>query len=483
MKCPNCGAKMHKNSLYCEICGEDIHIVPDFDTVIEDNMQQTILEIANEIRVESSEESTYEVDNVRKENSRFQGKKMGRVIGAILGIATAVVGLFTIVLYMYYRLQSPDYLIQKAERYCDKQKYTEAMVVYEELIRRDSENIPLKFSLAEICFLANEKEEYEQILLEIIHSPNASMEELNGAYGKLIAIYRAREEYEVIHSLLLESKNEYIIATYNDYIAKAPEYSVPEGYYNEVVPLKISAVGDGAIFYTINGDAPDENSTQYTAPIVLDEGDYLIQAVYRNEMGIFSEITKGTYHITISQLTEPVISAYSGDYKFPTDIEVLEDEENIYYTMDGSDPDISSMQYSLPIHMPVGKSTFKFIRISDGRSSEIVERSYQLVMDTKYMPEDAQRDVLQYAINSGKIYDEWGHSYETQSTFGYEYQYVTNINDVDYFYVVSEVIRDQDGVVTKTGNHFAVNAYTGELFKLQIDEQNNYCLVEIENNP
>ena len=31
MKCPNCGAEMEEGKLYCEHCGEDIHIVPDFE--------------------------------------------------------------------------------------------------------------------------------------------------------------------------------------------------------------------------------------------------------------------------------------------------------------------------------------------------------------------------------------------------------------------------------------------------------------------
>ena len=42
MKCPNCGSEMAEGSLYCEKCGEDIHIVPDFEPELEHNMEQTI---------------------------------------------------------------------------------------------------------------------------------------------------------------------------------------------------------------------------------------------------------------------------------------------------------------------------------------------------------------------------------------------------------------------------------------------------------
>ncbi len=42
MKCPNCGAEMADETLYCEHCGEDIHIVPDFDPELEQDMERTI---------------------------------------------------------------------------------------------------------------------------------------------------------------------------------------------------------------------------------------------------------------------------------------------------------------------------------------------------------------------------------------------------------------------------------------------------------
>ena len=42
MKCPNCGSEMAEGNLYCEKCGKDIHIVPDFEPELEQNIEQTI---------------------------------------------------------------------------------------------------------------------------------------------------------------------------------------------------------------------------------------------------------------------------------------------------------------------------------------------------------------------------------------------------------------------------------------------------------
>ena len=42
MKCPNCGFEMPEGVLYCEHCGEDIHIVPDFEPELERNLEETM---------------------------------------------------------------------------------------------------------------------------------------------------------------------------------------------------------------------------------------------------------------------------------------------------------------------------------------------------------------------------------------------------------------------------------------------------------
>ena len=31
MKCPNCGSHLEEGNLFCEVCGEEINIVPEYD--------------------------------------------------------------------------------------------------------------------------------------------------------------------------------------------------------------------------------------------------------------------------------------------------------------------------------------------------------------------------------------------------------------------------------------------------------------------
>lgn len=490
MKCPNCGADMKEGSLYCEQCGEDIHIVPDFEPELEYNLEQSLYGIVQEIHGEEEPEEVWTVHDESDEEDFHQdwdglafqqgsGLRKFRLYflsGVLIGLLFFLI-IGGVLVHRYYSL---EYQVTVAQRYTEETEYDMAVTHYSRALELDPDSVELKFSLAEVFFLKNNKIEYEYLLREIVKDKKASAEQLESAYGKLIAIYRAREDYTTINELLMESGNESIISKYQNYIAVEPEFSVKEGSYTSIQPLKLINFGTGKIYYTLDGSTPDENSTVYTAPILLEEGSYCVKACYINELGIASDVVTGNYTIEIEELPPPEISAVSGDYQFPINIEILSEFAAIYYTKDGSIPNERSSVYSGPIPMPLGDSVFKFIRIEEGRSSEVVERTYTLKMNTKYTPEEAVADVVQYSIDTGKILNEHGDFDETRAAYLYEFQYVTNINKVDDFYVVSEILSDDNQILTKTGNHFALNAYTKELFKLQIDEYGNFNLVEIE---
>ena len=45
MKCPNCGKEIPEGYLYCETCGMEIRIVPDFEPEIENSIIETLSRI------------------------------------------------------------------------------------------------------------------------------------------------------------------------------------------------------------------------------------------------------------------------------------------------------------------------------------------------------------------------------------------------------------------------------------------------------
>lgn len=501
MKCPNCGADMKDGLLYCEHCGEDIHIVPDFEPEIEYNLEQTLYGIVKDIsgteeaakerqskdapdnhgRIqEGMEELAQDWDNSIQKPSEQSVAKRRHLLLVLISTLIVIAIIGTALGIARYRYHSVEFQTERAMYYTTEGEYDRAISFYSRALELAPDSIELKFALAEVYFLKNNKIEYEYLLRAIVKDSNATMEQLESAYGKLIAIYRARDDYKTINDLLVASNNESIMSIYQSYLALKPEFSIKEGYYNSIQPLKLTTFGTGKIYYTMDGSEPDEDSLLYTAPILLEGGDYCIKAIYINENGIASEVVTKKYHVEIEVLPAPEISVVSGDYQLPISIEVVGEEENVYYTTDGSIPTENSARYTGPIPMPLGTSVFKFMIIENGKSSEVVERSYNLVLNTRFTHEEAVSAVVRYAIEIDKIDDEAGYFDDSGRAYRYEYKYVMNINEISDFYIVVEHIVDENKVPSRTGNDFAVDVYNGKIFKLQRDEQNNYTLVEIE---
>lgn len=49
MICPRCGYEMKEEHLYCERCGAEIQIVPDFEPEIQNSIEETLSTVAEEI--------------------------------------------------------------------------------------------------------------------------------------------------------------------------------------------------------------------------------------------------------------------------------------------------------------------------------------------------------------------------------------------------------------------------------------------------
>ncbi|MBE5875044.1 MAG: zinc-ribbon domain-containing protein [Lachnospiraceae bacterium] len=460
MKCPNCGKEMSENTLYCEHCGEDIHIVPDFEPEIDLHLEQFITEISEEVQ-----------------RDERKSQKPVIIISLVITVLILGGGIFGIITF---RNRSVEYQIKKAEQCVAKAGYEEAAQYYERALELAPDDISLQFSLAEVYFLKNDKIEYENLLRGIISHEATTQAQLESAYGKLIAIYRARGEYDVIQEILMTSDNDAIKNTYKDYFANPPEFSLKSGYYTQVTPLKITSTGKGKIYYTTDGSVPTVDSNLYSAPIILEDGDYLFKVCFINEYGTSSKVITGEYHVEIAEIPAPEIGTISGDYNYPTYIEVLEREAEVYYTTDGSIPTQLSQRYTAPIPMPLGKSVYKFVKVVNGVVSNVAECSYNFTLNTDFGPQQAEEAVVKFCMDNGKITDEEGHFGTDGCMYKYSYQHVIDIESVGHFYAIAEVLQDSEGVMTKTGNNFAVDVYGGLIYKLQRDGNNNYVLVEIQ---
>lgn len=401
-----------------------------------------------------------------------------RWLYALFGVL--IICIVGIVLFCY---NSVGVWLQCARYYCDTSRIEKAQRCLEQAYELDPTELDVLFLLADIYCEKNNKMEYEFYLREIIKNPSVTKEQLENVYSRLIAIYKERKDYETINQILSGPDAAGMQSLFQKFTASAPQFTVNSGTYDTVQYLKMTSVGNGSIYYTLDGTTPTQMSILYYTPIVLDGGDYFVKAVFINEYGVSSEVANGEYHIVSSSVEAPRLSVDSGEYTYPVDIEVLdEDDDNIFYTVNGINPTEESIEYSGSIPIPLGDSEFRFARIVDGVRSEIVILQLSFSLDTDYSPEMAVQDLVQRLIDSGKLQDEEGNNQTSVDRYRYSYSYVKQLGETGIFYIITEELLDEEGQLTRTGTLYAVDVYTGEIFRLVEGDFDQFELISIETN-
>lgn len=481
MKCPKCGAELEEGHLYCEKCGEEIHIVPDFEPEIEYSMNETLSGIVEDVLAEIPGES-------EPKKEKRTGKRKGVLLAAVAVVCILLIGgIVGIVNAVFrYRYNSPGYQISKAEACIASGDIEKAVQYYERAVELEPDKVSLRFSLAELYNTLGQEQAYTDCLTTVIISGYATEDEMENAYKKMISFYRSKEDYASINTLLINTKSEEIRTAFQEYMAVPPEFSYQEGTYTTVVPLKLTSSIQGTIYYTLDGTIPDESSDIYTMPIFLETGRYEVSAMFVNAYGIKSEVVAKTYVIDVIKPSPPEVDNYSGDYTTPTMITVQVPMDcTVYYTTDGTIPTEQSALYTGPIPMPLGRSTFKFVCYNEeGVAGECTTRQFDLQLKTDFTVDMALARLMEIMVANGKILDEAGTPAGSLSgRYLYTFQYALAIPSQGDFYVIYEIYEDSAGVQNRTGTNYAANVYTQEYFTLSRDALGGYVLEALEETP
>ena len=159
--------------------------------------------------------------------------------------------------------------------------------------------------------------------------------------------------------------------------AAAPVFSVPAGHYTSVQNVEITTETEGAtIYYTLDGSEPDSESIEYTAPVTISES-MTIKAIAVKEGMANSAVAEAAYEIEITEELEtviiPVFNLPGGAYEGAQSIEITTATEGavIYYTLDGSEPDRESTEYTGPFTI-TETTTIKTFAVKEGMEDSMV---------------------------------------------------------------------------------------------------------------
>lgn len=136
-----------------------------------------------------------------------------------------------------------------------------------------------------------------------------------------------------------------------------------------------------AIYYTLDGSTPTANSMRYSTAISVNNTTKL-RAIAVS--GVYADSTILEYTIKIPQATIPsasVVSGISSDNIVSSGTQIKLSSSagaTIYYTMDGTDPTVSSTVYSSPITLSQN-TAIKTIAVAPGMSrSEVASFTYRI---------------------------------------------------------------------------------------------------------
>ena len=465
MKCQRCGAEMVSGHLYCDICGAEYQIVPDFEPEIEYSIAKSMSDISETM-----------VEERKNDKKTPVSKRKDRKVPSfsIILLSVIVCSIFVYMGYFQYT-HSTNYQSKQALAAFYEQDYYRAAQIYEKIRKSNSEDAYWYIKEAEAKLMLGEEEKAYKLALSAIQLE----QNVDIAYDFLLSNLEKEERYVEMKQYLKDCGFEEIKEKYWEYLCELPAVSKDSGSYDEAIELTFKKGFQGTVYYTLNGDIPDHKSIKYEKPIKLGNGIHILTAVYENKFGLVSEPVTFEYKITSDIPMSPIVNLASGKYTNAEMIEIsIEEGTRVYYTTDLSQPTMESTEYTKPIPMPLGESRFNFIAISEtGNSSSITQRNYMLNMKTNVTLEEAETLLVQKLISIGHILDKNGAVQNRYGVFRYFYKFPISEAEINYYVFEEHYMENQ---INNPLNHFyAVDVLYGNVYKLISDNSGNFTRVEV----
>lgn len=290
MICRNCGSRIPEGKLYCQFCGEEVQLVPEYSSadmqLIRKRMEEEELEREKKAREQEAEE--------RRMRRRMKpAAKVLCVLAAALFACALMYGVHFLILHS--RALGYGSLMAEAKTALSEGKPEMALstlVRAEELMPEHAVELPLLKS--DTLFALGDREEAYAILNGL-----ASRTRNVEIVKKLIDSLRADGRHEDVIALLDSLKLPELRELYPEYSASAPVMSLENGAtYPEGTRLALTAEGEGTIYYTTDGSEADESSRKYRRPLKLKVGTNHIKAVYVNRLGVMSKPSVAVFNIS-----------------------------------------------------------------------------------------------------------------------------------------------------------------------------------------
>lgn len=371
IKCSHCGAELPDGEVLCPKCGNEIQLVPNYETL--DLNMMVVQKNLDELETKHLEEQRAERKRV------LRNRKILKLLAAVVIVTIAAIGIAVAVMTIRSTMASDqDFNViyaHAAEAY-ESGEYDEAYKLISDALNVDKSSIQGKLLKAKTTYKLGNTDEATELLNEIISSDPTSEE----AYEQLINIYCEQQMYNELYDLMSNASDKNIKTKFAEYYVNRPLFSIDEGTYNEEMDLTLSSANNYEIRYTIDGTDPTSESMLYESPIHIGIGTVEIKAVAISSLGVLSPIESKSFIINPEAPSSPQIQTASGTY-YGSDSEIkvnIPDGCSAYYAFDKKPTIEDGTLVNGKITMQEGKHFFYIFVINDkGIQSSIAAAVYE----------------------------------------------------------------------------------------------------------
>lgn len=364
MKCPKCGAEVKPGSLYCGECLQEIHWVPEYNTV------ETLLNKEKKAKMQMLKNQARHLEELRKKTMPDLKKRVLAVLAVLAAVCVCLV---------VYLCRENSYSAQYslAKGFYEQEQYDKALEYADKAMSLNPQKDGAPILLAQILKARGDLAGAVKILEGNLRYHESSQK----YYMNLIMLYEETRRPDKIKSLIQQADSELIHKNFAYYLCPDPEISPKTGTYDEELTVEIQVQDGIKYYYTLDGSIPTSESPRYQQPIFIGKGVTELNVVGENVFGITSDVLYRKYTVLVEAPDPPRITPESGNYETDTEITVeIPDGFRAYYAFDEY-PTADSTEYKAPVKMPPGGHTFYAVLIGGNDIESDVASQYYYVGD------------------------------------------------------------------------------------------------------
>ncbi len=286
IKCEKCGAENDASSLFCENCGSPIRSLANWETD-EDNNATVKEEKAGQTAVVKPEKNSTK-------------KVILIVSAAVLGLILVIGGVLGFL--NFQKVNAINSGIKNGESLLADTNYTEALTVFDDVLKIDSNNADAIFGKAKaytgLSNFVMAKTFYEDALLK--EKNKEKQKQIYDAYinSEIMAKVMENDLFTLLDRAAAATGEKKYSNQKSDYAVKVPSFKLNPGTYQGTQSLEI-VKGDinDKVYYTTDGSQPAVGSIEYTDPVLLQKGEHIIRAIEVGSSGFSSKTIEGKYSI------------------------------------------------------------------------------------------------------------------------------------------------------------------------------------------